>query len=353
MNKKSFTTLLCVSVAVGLFIFLFFNGKDYHTPKYLAVSIGVAMLYSYLIGYGNFVMNYFLSKKFSWIDQTRERTIFGIIGAVLVNIILVLACNYVNLILVNNNNPENFFKGSMLVIHLISVNISLLISAILHAKDFMEEWKKSAKSQVTEQKIIAKSANAQFESLKNQLDPHFLFNSLNVLSALIDENPEQALRFTSSMSKIYRYVLDEKDKELVTVEEELEFAKTYCELLKTRFEDSVIFEVEVEEKVRKMFVVPLSLQLLLENAIKHNFATDSKPLVIKIYSENQQLIVENNLQRREIISEREGIGLSNIIQRYSLLTNDRVIIDQSEAYFKIKLPILKEKVSISENSILI
>ena len=115
------------------------------------------------------------------------------------------------------------------------INFALMISAFLHAKSFMEELKKNTKKEVVEQKLIAKSANAQFESLKNQLDPHFLFNSLNVLTALIDENPEQAQKFTTSMSKVYRYVLEQKDKELVKIENEIEFAKIYCNLLKTRF----------------------------------------------------------------------------------------------------------------------
>ena len=340
MNKKSIITLLWISVAVGLFTFIFFNGKDHHTPKFLASSIGVAALYSFVIAYGNWGVNYFLSKKFSWIDQTRERTIYGIIGAVFVNILLVLVCNYVNFIVVHGASPDNFFQGNMMLSHILTVNISLLISAILHAKDFMEEWKKSAKQQVTEQKIIAKSANAQFESLKNQLDPHFLFNSLNVLDALIEENPQQAQKFTNSMSKIYRYVLDQKDKELVTVEEELDFARTYCELLKTRFEDSVEFNFEVSPEVQKQFVVPLSLQLLLENAIKHNFATSAKPLKISIYSENQQLIVENNLQRRDLVMEREGIGLKNIQLRYSFFTEQKITIEENLDNFKVKIPIL-------------
>ncbi|WP_449400033.1 sensor histidine kinase [Chryseobacterium wanjuense] len=153
--------------------------------------------------------------------------------------------------------------------------------------------------------------------LKNQLDPHFLFNSLNVLSSLIDESPKQAQKFTASMSKIYRYVLEQKDKELVTVEDELEFAKTYCDLLKTRFEDSVDFVFDVKKEDYRRFVVPLSLQLLLENCIKHNFATSSKPLIIKIFSENDTLCIENNLQVREQIKESSGIGLANIVQRYS------------------------------------
>jgi hypothetical protein len=241
---------------------------------------------------------------------------------------------------------EEYFTGKYNYINWFTINIALLISAFLHAKGFMEELKKTSKKEVVEQKLIAKSANAQFESLKNQLDPHFLFNSLNVLSSLIDENPRQAQKFTASMSKIYRYVLEQKDKELVTVEDELEFAKTYCELLKTRFEDSVDFIFDVKKEDYRRFVVPLSLQLLLENCIKHNFATSSKPLIIKIYSENDTLCIENNLQVREQIKESSGIGLANIVQRYSLLTKKNVFIEKSEDYFKVKLPVLSAKPNV-------
>jgi hypothetical protein len=141
-------------------------------------------------------------------------------------------------------------------------------------------------------------------------------------------------------------VLEQKDKELVTVEDELEFAKTYCELLKTRFEDSVDFVFDVKKEDYRRFVVPLSLQLLLENCIKHNFATSSKPLVIKIYSEIDTLCIENNLQVREQMKESSGIGLANIVQRYSLLTTRNVFVEKSEDYFKVKLPVLSVKPNV-------
>lgn len=341
MNRKSFTNLVWVAFFISITIFIFFN-EDW-SPLNALLTFAISLMYSLIIGLGNGFVNDFLTRRFSWVEQTKTRVILGIIATFLVNVILVLLCNYVTYILILKKNANDFFTGNMGISNWITINIALLVSAILHAKSFMEEWKKSTRKEVVQQKIIAKSANAQFESLKNQLDPHFLFNSLNVLSSLIDENPNLAQRFTSSMSKIYRYVLEQKDKELVTVEEELDFAKTYCELLKTRFEDSVNFEVEVKDK--KGFVVPLSLQLLLENCIKHNFATSAKPLIIKIYSENGNLIVENNLQAREQVKEREGIGLSNIVQRYSLITNRNVFIEKSEDYFKVKLPILTQKIS--------
>ncbi|WP_442784934.1 2TM domain-containing protein [Chryseobacterium sp. MYb264] len=311
------------------------------------LTVLVSFMYSFFLGLGNGFLNEFLNKKFPWSEATTKRAVISIISILIANIILVYFCNYVNFVLIQRGaTTQEYFSGKYNFINWFTINIALLISAFLHARGFMEELKKTSKKEVVEQKLIAKSANAQFESLKNQLDPHFLFNSLNVLSSLIDENPKQAQKFTASMSKIYRYVLEQKDKELVTVEDELEFAKTYCDLLKTRFEDSVDFVFDVRKEDFREFVVPLSLQLLLENCIKHNFATSSKPLMITIYSENNTLCIENNLQVREQIKESSGIGLANIVQRYALLTKRNVFIEKSEDYFKVKLPILESKPNI-------
>ena len=340
--KKRVTVLISISFVTGLFFFTFFTSDK--SLNNLLISFFVAFLYSAVFAFGNGLVNDYLNSKYSWIDDTRVRIIWGIVGTVFVNVFLVFICNYINFIVLQKNDPAHFFTGNLGFVNWLIVNIALLVSAILHAKGFIEEWKKSTRKEVVEQKLIAKSANAQFESLKNQLDPHFLFNSLNVLSSLIDENPLQAQRFTASMSKIYRYVLEQKDKELVTVDDEIEFAKTYCNLLKTRFEDSVSFDFKVNENVLKQFVVPLSLQLLLENCIKHNFATSSKPLNIKIYSENGYLFIENNLQQREQVKESAGIGLSNIVQRYSLLTKQNVFIEKSEDFFKVKIPMLTQQI---------
>ena len=305
----------------------------------------ISAMYSFPLAIGNGLLNDMLSKKYSWVAETRKRTVLGVICTLLLNVALVFLINYINFIVIQKQDFANFFRGTIAINNWFTVNIALLISAILHAKGFMEEWKKSTRKEVVEQKLIARSANAQFESLKNQLDPHFLFNSLNVLSALIDENPDQAQYFTASMSNIYRYVLEQKDKELVTVEEEIGFAKTYCNLLKTRFEDSVNFEFDVAENDMKSYVVPLSLQLLLENCIKHNFATPQKPLTIKIYTENGFLLIENNLMAREQVKESAGIGLSNIVQRYSLLTKQNVFIEKSTDFFRVKIPMLTQKIT--------
>lgn len=310
----------------------------------LMLSFLISALYSFFLGVGNGLINDFLNKKFPWSEATTKRAVLSVVSILIANFILVYLCNYINFVIFQKAaTAQEFFSGKYNFMNWFMVNIALLISAFLHARGFMEELKKNSRKEVVEQKLIAKSANAQFESLKNQLDPHFLFNSLNVLSALIDENPHQAQKFTASMSKIYRYVLEQKDKELVTVEDEIEFAKTYCDLLKTRFEDSVDFVFDVNKDDLRRYVVPLSLQLLLENCIKHNFATSSKPLIIKVFSENDTLCIENNLQQREQMKESAGIGLANIVQRYSLLTQRNVFIEKSQDYFKVKLPVLSDK----------
>lgn len=342
MKRKDFIILFWVSLATTL-IFFFLSTEEKNLENF-SLTLFISAMYSFLIGTGNGLINSFLNKKVPWSEATTKRAILSIVSILIANFILVYFCNYINFVVIQKvATTEAFFSGKYNFINWFMVNVALLISAFLHAKSFMEELKKSSKKEVVEQKLIAKSANAQFESLKNQLDPHFLFNSLNVLSSLIDENPGQAQKFTASMSKIYRYVLEQKDKELVTIEDEIEFAKTYCGLLKTRFEDSVNFIFDVKEDDLRRFVVPLSLQLLLENCIKHNLATSSKPLLIRIFTEGDTLCIENNLQIREQIKESAGIGLANIVQRYSLLTKKNVFIEKSEDYFKVKLPILSEK----------
>jgi hypothetical protein len=221
--------------------------------------------------------------------------------------------------------------------------VTLTIVVIFHVIYFYNRYQQN---RIKEQKVIAGTASAKFDALKNQLDPHFLFNSLNVLTSLIEENPVNAQKFTTSLSKVYRYVLEQKNKELVTVDEELQFAKTYMSLLKMRFEDSIIFTMPEKASNPESKVVPLSLQLLLENAVKHNMVTSSKPLKINIYEDQGNLVVENNLQPKQIVKKSSGVGLGNITQRYDLLTNKKVNITKEANRFAVAIPMLTKKISV-------
>jgi hypothetical protein len=288
----------------------------------------------------------FMNNKINWTPKwERFRILIGIIGSITLTMIGIFIIRFVIFVVFENNSVSYFVQNEHIKFYVFSLIITMVVSLFFHAIYF---YKKAQENKVKEQKVIAGTASAQFESLKNQIDPHFLFNSLNVLSSLIEENPDSAQKFTTYLSKIYRYVLEQKDKELVSVQEELNFAKTYMNLLKMRFENSITFELPENFNNDDAKVVPLSLQLLLENCIKHNVVSESKPLHIKIYIENNQLVIENNLQKKEILSDRKGVGLQNIVNRYSILTDRKVWVLENENSFKVGLPILTKQITVME-----
>jgi len=351
MRKAPFIQLLKILlwIAFGISIIIFILNEEKTLWSYV-LTLSISLLYSLGYGLSNGYLNEYLNKKFSWVTETRKRTFWAIVGGILVNVVVTYSLNYVNYVLIQGMDVSMFFSSKMNATHWVYLNITFLIVLFLHARDFIMAMKQNTTQKVVEQQIIASSANAQFESLKNQLDPHFLFNSLNVLGALIEENPERAQDFTASLAKIYRYILEQKNLEVVSLKEEIEFAKTYIELLKYRFEDSLQFNIDLKPEQLEGYVVPLSLQLLLENCTKHNAGTEAHPLFIKIYKNNNNLMIENNIQPRNSNEKSSGIGLPNIVQRYKLLTQRNVLIEKTEKTFKVQIPILTEKINIMEPS---
>jgi PAS domain S-box-containing protein len=181
---------------------------------------------------------------------------------------------------------------------------------------------------------------SQFETLRSQVNPHFLFNSLNVLTSLIKIEPDLAEQFTIRLSMVYRYVLENKEKDLVTLETELDFLNAYTFLLDIRFSGKMKVEVNLSEDKLQLKVVPLALQLLIENAIKHNTFSRKQPLLVNVFSEGDYLIVENNLQMREAHVQSTGVGLNNIGSRYAYFTERKVISGEVDNKFVVKIPLL-------------
>lgn len=342
-------TIVSLKIAL-IFTFVFSLIQGSFDIETILTTFWVSSLYSFGIGFGNGVINSLLDKKWDWLEHTNLRVYFGIIATVLYTVPVVLIIDYITFVVFQKMNPAEFFNDRMIWVHLFYIILSLGVSVFMHARSFMANWKQASRKEVTEQKIIAGTASAKFESLKNQIDPHFLFNSLNVLSSLIEENPENAQRFTTSLSKIYRYVLEQKDKELVSVEEELAFAKTYMNLLKMRFENSLFYELPTTNSNPEAKVVPLSLQLLLENTVKHNVVSEQRPLHIRITIEGDYLEVQNDYQKKEVLQSRQGVGLQNIVDRYGIITNRKVLIEQNEKTFTVKIPILTKQISVMETN---
>ncbi len=339
--KKGF--VLCLKITL---VFTILFGVILPLPDFsfegLWKSFVISGLFSYGMGFGNGLINNYLSSQWDWITQTNQRVTAGIIATILYTVPLVLGINYLAIIIWGNVDPANFFRGNNLWAHLFYIILSLGVSTFFHARGFMRNWKDAMTQKSTRQEIVAKTETAKFESLKSQIDPHFLFNSLNVLTSLIGENPYQAEKFTTKLSKIYRYVLEQRNKDLIPLSEELKFAKTYMELLGMRFEDAVQFEIPTTVSNEELKIVPLSLQLLLENAVKHNVVSSLKPLSIKIYEEEGHLIIENNINPKEAIGKSTKVGLSNIADRYGLITKKRVMIENNNKTFKVSLPLLTQ-----------
>ena len=183
---------------------------------------------------------------------------------------------------------------------------------------------------------------AQFETLKNQISPHFLFNSMNALASLIASNPPQAIAFTGHFSKVYRTMLEIGGETLISLREELEFVNSFVFLQQMRFAENLSVQITIPNERLNDCLPPFALQLLVENAIKHNIISDDKPLTISIYTEEDSLIVSNNLQRRGTAEPSTGIGLKNLMARYAYLTSQAPVFDEAGADYIARVPLIPE-----------
>ena len=336
------STVICL---VLILLNLLFGGTKFTHLADLQVW-GIYFFYCFVLTLVNVVYFSVFEKKIGWENATLKRVIFAATGSIILTLVAYFFCRLVDYTLFHDTGLQEFLENERAEYYLFPLLFTTIISLVFHLIYF---YRALQERKVTEQKIIAGTASAKFESLKNQIDPHFLFNSLNVLTSLIDEDPEKAQKFTTSLSKVYRYVLEQKDKDLVSLEEELAFAVTYMNLLKMRFENSLEYEVPKDLNLPQARVVPLSLQLLLENTVKHNILSETKPLKIRIFEEDSYLVVENNFQKKESLSNRKGVGLQNIVERYGLVTHRKVFIEKNPEFFKVKLPLLTKQFKVMES----
>jgi len=345
--------LIFTSAIMGFGIFLiieFINwllGNKLALDRLMLQRLLYTMLYTLCLSAANFGVFRLLDRYFTTDRFSKKRLISGFVGTFVISLLVIFLLRIFTDVIIDKQSLEMFLSEENPGNYVVAIVITFFATLFFYAFSFYKSYQEN---KVKEQKIIAGTASAKFESLKNQIDPHFLFNSLNVLSSLIEENPENAQKFTTSLSKVYRYVLEQKDKDLVGVEEELSFAKTYMNLLKMRFENSLFYELPIVISNPEAKVVPLSLQLLLENTVKHNVVSEKRPLHIRIFIENDYLVIENDFQKKEVIQDRQGVGLQNIISRYAIISNRKVLIEQTDKIFAVKIPMLTRQIVVMEQS---
>jgi two-component system LytT family sensor kinase len=229
---------------------------------------------------------------------------------------------------------DGLFVASTWVMYILA---SLGLNTIFFLKYFIARWKESI---LQTERLEKEKSQVQFDNLKNQLNPHFLFNALTSLNSLITENQQLASQFLQHMSKVYRYVLQNKDKNFVSLQTELDFIKNYVFLAETRFGGALKIKFEVSERAHEQAIVPVTLQILIENALKHNIVDHERPLSIDVFTSGDYLVISNNLQKRKTVETSNKLGLENLRSLYKFLTERPVIVEELEDRFNVKVPLI-------------
>jgi len=307
--------------------------EEVSLPVFLANSVIIA----FIIWQGNRWMVMRMRNWFPAFSDTPKRIAaqftFGLAGSF---IVLTGYC-YAFSVLIMGLAPLNdsaWWSGVF-----VSLGMTVFISVIYECVYFFSMWKTTI---VEAEELKRQQVISQFETLKSQVNPHFLFNSLNTLSGLIEENPERAVNFVQELSKVYRHILNTRDKDTISLEEEMNFLQSYLFLLKMRFGDNLVTEIRVDEKLKNMQLPALAVQQLVENAIKHNVIATGKQLRLMITTDAEgKLTVENNIQKKTSVEPSSGFGLESIRHRFHLLGGSDIQVIENERMFRVSIPLLQ------------
>jgi LytS/YehU family sensor histidine kinase len=320
--------------AIALVFKLFF----FRLPEVLAPDLLFIALFVFIIWYGNLTIDAWLNLRYSWIKDFNKRLVFqslaGLVFTVLVMFCAMFLIHQIQFgdgVIINRKMREIFTPALLFTLCLLAFNIS---------GQFLKAWRKSL---MEVEKYKTESATAQLQNLKNQLNPHFLFNNLSVLTSLVYKNQDKAVEFINELSKVYRYVLENRNTELVALQEELTFLHHYIYLLKIRFEGSIAFDIAIEEEKKNSLLLPMCLQTLVENTIQHNESSQANPLKVSIYTQGDFLVVENPVQPRNEAAESSKTGLKNIKLRYSFFTDQKIVVNDDGGVFQVILPLITKQ----------
>lgn len=306
--------------------------------EYYLVAIAWIITVILLLWLGNKYIYRLLDRNISWMAHTTRRFFIQLLVSTLYALCCINLTYYLFKITTNSTSPD---PSQMMVLNVYGLLFTIPVLSINFGIYFMMQWKKA---QLQANQLKEDNLQAQLNSLRMQLDPHFLFNNLNVLASLIDKDRNEAQDFLDKFADVYRYVLQYKKEELVPLHTELEFIKAYCHLLKKRFGEGLkIGMPDVPDTAAACCIPPLSLQMLMENAVKHNIISRDMPLHIRVYlKEAQWITVENTYQPLpKETAIRSETGLENIRKRYQHLSALQINVSCDHHFFKVDLPLLE------------
>ena len=327
---------LLANVLLSLFISAFFIPGSFQNWNNMLISFCWSFSICITQWGGIQLIHSYIDRKISWIEAPVKKTFLQIFTFLSYSVSAFILVQFFNFYVWSNRMPSEAW-GSIIKSVPYTMMISAVITLVFTAVGFFFAWKRSFEQA---EKLKVEMLAYKYESLRNQINPHFLFNSLNVLSDLVYDDQTLAVKFIRQLSDLFRYVLDSRDKELVPLRDELEFIHSFTFLLKTRFEDKLKFEIDVQAEPED-YIVPMTLQLLVENAVKHNEVSEAFPLRISIRKTDCCLEVENNYQPKKVGEDSMKTGLKNITQQFAFFSEIPIRIISSDEKYLVRVPILK------------
>ncbi|HEX7845553.1 MAG TPA: histidine kinase [Chitinophagaceae bacterium] len=311
------------------------NGHNFSNWQ-VKLSFLYTIFIAFLVWQGNRYLFFSLRSYFDWINKPIQKIAVLILSIVFYTVpisVLLLVGWY------------NIFSNGVVNWDVVSQSTLIILIAVIfvtHVYETVFLVKETETEMIRNEQLERARAEAELEALKNQIDPHFIFNSLNTLSHLIEDKPARAKQFNDNLADVYRYILQNKARSLVLLREEIAFLKSYFLLLQIRFEKAVELKLEVDEAVLDQYLMPpISLQVLAENAIKHNEFSEALPLALSVELGNKELIIKNKVQHKSLRKPSSKIGLQNLNERYKLTTGKEIIIEEKDNEFRVQLPVLK------------
>jgi two-component system, LytTR family, sensor kinase len=322
---------------VGAFLTWFSAPKTILSREVLVQNFLYSAILSLLFWKGNEFIIRTLNNRYSWIKETRKIVVLHLVFTFSYNIIVITAFySFIWFGVLHKQGMTGFlssFKGGFYI----CLSITIIVTLVSYAYNFFKSWKRSV---LKEEELKRERIILQYEALKNQVNPHFLFNSLNVLTSLIELDKDASIKYVKQLSEVMRYVLDKNSTELVPIDVELKFIDSFVYLLKIRFGNNL--KVNLNMRDRNFFIVPVALQILLENAVKHNEVSADKPLQVDIGETDDYLVVTNNKQTRNYLPDSNFIGLKSLQFQYEYLSGRPLEIMDDGGFFSVKIPKIKQ-----------
>jgi sensor histidine kinase YesM len=337
MNKtvRKYLLMILALLIIGNLISFLLDPSFVTSPKQwlinCAFSIGAGLP---MMKMSEFVTSRY-GNKIKWEANPWKRIAVTLGIVIIVSALVTILINFIFIVTILGVSFAQYIKTTLNLM-LLQIVIIVFIFTVITGIQFFRMWKEGL---LRQESLQRKALELKLEAMKNQVNPHFLFNSLNTLSTLVHKDPDIAVKLISQMSDIYRYILEQKDNKVVEWSVEKQFVENYLTLQQIRFANNI--RVQIDTGVKKDFyVVPLSVQMLVENAIKHNVISSDEPLFIQIYVKDDFLVVKNNLQIKSSLKKLVSIGLENIKTQYEILANRKVEVLKERGEFTVKLPLI-------------